>query len=43
MGKSEEGEYMLHVQACGLYSIDHFETGDELCGFRASLVYNQKD
>jgi hypothetical protein len=32
-GESEEGEDMLHVQACGLCSIDRLETGNKTCGF----------
>jgi tRNA(Phe) wybutosine-synthesizing methylase Tyw3 len=40
MGESEEGEYVLHVQARGFRSVDRLETGDESCGFRAALIYN---
>jgi hypothetical protein len=32
-GESEEGEDVFHVQARGLCSVDHLETGDESCSF----------
>jgi hypothetical protein len=41
--ESEEGEDVLHVQACRLCPVDRLETGDETCGFWAALVYNRED
>jgi hypothetical protein len=32
-GESKEWEYMLHVQACGLCSVDRLEAGDKPCCF----------